>query len=335
MIFVTGGTGLLGGHLLWHLLKEKEQIRAFIRSEKQKINVRNIFSVYTNEPEDYLKEIEWIEGDLLDYNSVEKAVLGSEKVYNTAAVVSYLPKRKAETIKTNILITKNLINACLSNGVERICHVSSIAALGDSEDKIDEETAYDFPVNASGYSLGKYHSELEVWRGFAEGLQGIIVNPSVIIGPGDWNRSSAALFKTVSKGLKFYTSGTTGYVDVRDVATAMIKLMQSEINAERFLLNGENLDYYNFLSQAAKNFDKEPPRYKAGMFASLAAAFVENLKYKITGIEPLITRETAVIANRKNYYNGEKITKFIPFEYTNISESISFTCKGIKKIQNI
>lgn len=329
MIFITGATGLLGSHLLWQLVSGGEKIRALVRNEKQIENTKLVFSFYCENPEEFLKKIEWVQGDLLNYHSFEQHLENIDEVYNTAAIVSYLPDKKQETINANILLTQNLVNACITHKTKKLCHVSSIAALGDSDDIIDEETSYDFPKNASGYSIGKYYSELEVWRGHAEGLDCVVVNPSVILGPGDWNKGSTALFKTVYKGLKFYTDGTTGYVDVRDVATVMIKLMKSNISGQKFLLNSENLDYKTFFTLIANNFGKKPPGIKADKIASDFLSFFENMKYQITGKEPIITKETSRIANSKNKYSGKKILEHLNFEYTPIMDSIEYTCKKL------
>ena len=335
MIFITGGTGFLGAHLLWKLCSEKENIRALYRSEKQLKETKFIFSFYTSEPEKYINKIEWVQGDLMDYDSFSGYLNECAEVYHTAAVVDYVPGHRRSTIQKNIKTTENLVNACLNVPNIKLCYASSIAALGEIDDPITEETSYDFSPNASGYSVGKYYAEMEVWRGIAEGLNAVMVNPSVILGPGNWHKSSTALFKTVFDGLRFYTEGTTGYVDVRDVSDAMILLMEKGECGQRFLLNSENLSYQELFTQIANGFAVKAPYIKVDPLLAELVCWFEHAKYKITGKAPLITKETARISQKTLRYSGQGIVEAYSFEYMPVSETIKYSCDTLKKSYSI
>jgi len=331
MIFVTGGSGLVGSHLLYELCNADENVTALIRDKKSISNIEKTFSYYSNEAPKLIKKINWVTGDLNDYYSLLDMTKGAEKVFHTAAVVSYIPGDKIKIIKENTKMAQNIVNVCLINNVPLLCHFSSIAALGEGDHPITEKTSFEFSKNNSGYSVGKFNAELEVWRGVAEGLNAIVINPSVIIGPGDWNRSSPALFKTVAKGLKFYTEGTTGFVDVRDVVkTAILLVNKNKVN-ERFLLNGENKNYKWLFTTMARELKVKPPSIKVNPFLASIACGFELFKYRITRKEPLITKETARISQKKLTYSSEKIIEEIGIDFIRIEESIKHTAEKFRR----
>jgi nucleoside-diphosphate-sugar epimerase len=215
MILVTGSTGLVGTHLLLELAKKHRKIRATHRSSSNLQAVFDTFSLYTEDPEKYLDRIDWkyldridwIEADVTDFESIIQALDGVDYVYHTAAFVSFDPGDRHTMTQVNVEGTANVVNACLERKVKKLCYVSSTAALGSAPDGelITEDMAWTHSKSRSAYSVSKYLSEMEVWRGMAEGLPAVIVNPSIIIGPGDWKRSSSYLFSAVWKGLSFYT----------------------------------------------------------------------------------------------------------------------------------
>ena len=226
MILVTGGTGLLGSHLLFQLVKHGKKVRAIKRKGSNTAMVERIFSYYSDDPHGIFSSIEWMDADILDYGAMEDALDGIEEVYHCAAVVSFDSRDHNLMKKVNTGATANLVNLCLHHKVKKFCHVSSIATLGrtDNDGVTDEETYWKTSRKNSFYSVSKYGAEREVWRAMEEGLNAVIVNPSVILGPGFWHGNSG-LFRLVDHGLKYYTEGVNGYVDVRDVANAMILLM--------------------------------------------------------------------------------------------------------------
>lgn len=258
MILVTGGTGLLGSHLLFELTSNGEKVRALKRVSSNTEIVKKVFGYYTDDPDHALSGIDWINGDITDPVEVSEALKGIKKVYHTAGFVSFDPADKEDILKINVNGTENIVNACLERGIEKLCFVSSTAAIGiaDNGELLNEELYWTSKGKDSIYSISKYQAEMEVWRGINEGLNAVIVNPSVIIGPGEWRRSSARLFHEVYKGIRFYTQGITGYVDVRDVVKATILLMNGEFSGERYIISAGNYSYKEILSMIADSLGK-------------------------------------------------------------------------------
>jgi len=272
MIFVTGGTGLVGAHLLYQLTLAGHAVKALKRETSNLQQVLKTFSYYTLNPEALFTQIEWVNGDMLEYFELEKILTGITEIYHCAAIVSFDPKERKKMIANNVEGTANLVNAALENGVRKFCHVSSVAALGQLENGqlIAEETNWVPSKKVSGYSESKFFSEAEIWRGMEEGLDAVIVNPSIILGPANWETGSAKMFKTVWDGMKFYTNGITGFVDVKDVVSAMILLMNdtnfSTVKNKRFLLSSENCSYRDIFFQIADALGKPRPKYFASSF---------------------------------------------------------------------
>jgi len=329
MILVTGGTGLVGSHLLFNLVNGGSKVRALKRESSSLELIKKVFSYYSDEADVLLSLIEWVDGDVTDIYSLYDAMENIEQVYHTAAMVSFNPSDRKIMTKTNVEGTANVINAGLNKKIKKLCHVSSIATLGrtDNEKLIDEETHWINSKNNSSYAVSKYGAEREVWRGIIEGLPAVIVNPSVIIGPGNWNKGSSRLFKQVWDGLKYFTEGVNGYVDVRDVAKSMILLMESDITDSRFIVSSENIDYLNLFSLIADGLGKNKPSIKANSILSQLAWRMEKLRSSFTGNNPLITRETARTAFQKYYYSNEKIKKTLGFEFIPMGVSIKETCR--------
>ena len=258
MILLTGATGLLGSHIAYELLQQGKKIRALKRKDSNSTLTEKIFSFYTNEHIELLNSIEWVEGDVLDLGSLEDAMVGITHVYHCAAMVSFLPKEKDKMMQVNIEGTANVVNAAMHAGVKKLCHISSIAALGSTIDGslITEETWWKNNPSNSYYAISKYGAEREVWRAAEEGLNVVIVNPSFIIGPGDTSKSSSEAFGILRKGASWYTNGVNGYVDVRDVAHAAIKLIESDVLNQRFILNAANLSYRSFFDKVLVQLNK-------------------------------------------------------------------------------
>lgn len=329
MILVTGGTGLLGSHLLFDLVKDGAKVIALKRSGSSLKQVNKVFSYYHNDPENILRNISWIDGDVTDINSLYESFEGIEKIYHAAACLSFDPSDKNQMMRVNAAGTANVVNACLEKNVAKLCYVSSIATLGRADHKgiIDEETHWKNSKKNSVYSVSKYMAEREVWRGIAEGLNAVMVNPGVIIGPGDWKKGSSQLIERVWNGLNVYTPGVNGYVDVRDVSKVMAQLMESKFSSERFILTSENLDYEKFFGLVADAFKKKRPHIKAPYLAGQLAWRFEKMRTMISGKNPLITKETARTAYQKYFYSSEKIRNALNFEFIPMQRSISDTCK--------
>lgn len=329
MILVTGGTGLVGTHLLYELTSSGKKVRVLKRANSNLSNVKKVFSYYSSDVDSLLKNIEWMDADMLDVYSLMEAMEGVTEVYHCAAMVSFEKKHQAEMMKINIEGTANMVNAALEKGIKKFCHVSSIASLGRAErgGLVSEETFWKSSPENSNYSITKYAAEREVWRGAEEGLNVVIVNPSLILGGGCWTQSSSNMFTKGYRGVKFYTEGTNGFIDVRDVSGLMIKLMDNDIFNQRFLLNGENAPFRHYFDLIHVAFGKPKSSIKAGKFFTGFAWRAESLRALLTGSVPLITIETSRSANRKTGFSNEKILKIFPeYKFISLEQSVKDTC---------
>jgi len=330
MILVTGGTGLVGTHLLYDLTRSGKPVRALKRVNSDITNVKKVFSYYTSNPEPLLKLIEWQDADLLDIYSVTEAMEGVSEVYHCAAMVSFDSKAHTEMMKINVDGTANMVNAALEKGIRKFCHVSSIASLGRAEHGAltTEETSWKSSPENSIYSISKYGAEREVWRASEEGLNVVIVNPSLIIGAGNWDKSSSNMFSKGYKGIKFYTDGANGFVDVRDVSALMIRLMNSEISNQRFLLNSENATFRTYFDLMHTAFGRPKTSIKAGKFLSGFAWRADKFRSMISGSIPLITKETAQSAHKINRFSNQKILSAFPdHTFIPLEKSVKETCE--------
>lgn len=334
MILVTGGTGLTGSHLLFELAKQGLSLKAIKRSSSSVDFVKKIFSLYTPNPDDLLKFIEWIDVDLLDFSALAEVTKGVDTVYHTGAIVSFNPKDAKSMGETNVRGTANVVDACVLNGVKNLCHVSSIASLGEANEQgvVDESCIWSKTKGKSAYAKSKFYGEMEVWRGAEQGLRVIIVNPSVILGPGRWNSGSGQLFNRVYKGMPFYTDGVTGYVDVRDVVKAMVLLTNNlEIKNERFILNSQNLSYKEVFSLIAQCIGKKPPSTQIKPWMISFVFPLIKFFGTLVGKGAVISRENLTSAFNSTFYSSEKIKSQTEFSFMPIADSVRFIGEVFQK----
>lgn len=320
MILVTGGAGLLGAELITQLLAEGKQVRAIYNK--------------TPLPEFKSANLQQLQCNILDVIGLEEAMKGIEQVYHCAAIVTFNPKRKQEMFKINIEGTANVVNAALDAGVKKMVYVSSVAALGRirEDGPVNETMNWTEETSNSAYGQSKYLAEMQVWRGIGEGLDAVIVNPVIIVGPGDWNNGSSKIIKNAFDEFPWFTNGMSGFVDVRDVATAMIQLMSSNITGERFILSAENRSYRDVLDLMAKAFKKRPPYKEVTSFIANMIWRLEAIKSFFTGKEPLITKETTKTALAKVNFDNSKLKKYLPgFNYRKLEDSITYTCDVLQQ----
>ena len=322
MIFVTGGTGLVGSHILLELSQKGEQFKALKRDSSSLSICENIFKYYN--AEDLFEKINWVAGDVNDIPSLESGMQNCEQVLHCAAVVSFQPSDAELLKKVNIEGTANVMNVALTSGVKKVGFVSSIAALGrnSTEGIVDEECHFKATKLDSNYALSKYYAEQEVWRASQEGLNVVIVNPSVILGPGDWKKGSSQIFHKIHSGLKFYTAGSTGYVDVVDVANSLVALLFSDVKNERFIVNGANLKYRNCFDRIAVAFNIPKATIKVTPLLKEIAWRMESVRSYILGNKALLTRETANSAMTNSSFSTAKIKEVINFNFTDIDATI-------------
>lgn len=329
MILVTGGTGLLGAHLLLRLVKNNESVRAIYRDENSFKLVKNCFSIYESNSEELFQKIEWIKADITEVPQLNDAFENISEVYHCAAKISFDPSEFKTLKKVNIEGTANVVNLCLSHNISKLCYVSSIATTGSTlnNDIITEETHWNNEAKNSVYAITKYGAELEVWRGTQEGLSAVIVNPGVIIGPGFWDSGSGSLIAKVDNGLNYYTLGSTGYVGVEDVTQTMTQLMKSTIINERFILVSDNCTYQEFFNNIASQLGKQKPQKKASRFLLETAWRLDWFKNNLLGLERKFTKSMARTAITKDTYSSEKIKTALDFNFKPLNEVIEKSCK--------
>jgi nucleoside-diphosphate-sugar epimerase len=333
MILVTGGTGLVGSHLLYQLVLQNEKVVAIHRKNSNLKAVKNVFSYYSDNFESLFSSITWIEADITDVPSLIKAFEGITHVYHCAALISFSSKNYKRMRKINIEGTANIVNLCIANQIEKLCFVSSVAAVGKPliGNSITEENEWNVAENNYGYAITKYGAETEVWRASQEGVAVVIVNPGVILGGGFWKNGSGKLFDKTYNGFKFYTEGVTGFVGVDDVVKAMVKLMQSSIKNERYLLISENVSFKSVFFAIADGFNKKRPSVKVNKLMSGIAWRLGWVISKFNGKEPLITKHSAKSSHSHYQYSNAKIKKALDFQFTPLKDTIKNTCKDYLK----
>ena len=328
MILVTGGTGLVGAHLLYKLSLTENNIRATYRNRSKIEKAKHVFSYFTDDVDSLFKKIEWIEADILDIPKLTDAFKDIIKVYHCAALVSFDPNDYYKLRRTNIEGTANIVNLCLANQIEKLCYVSSIATLGKPEDssEITENTNWNPEDDNSVYAITKYGAEMEVWRATQEGLNAVIVNPGIILGGGFWKMGSGSLFKKVYKGMKYYTTGTVGYVDVNDVVNGMVQLMQSNIVNQNYIMVSENWSFKDFAFTVAKKLKVNPPKKEADPWLIQIAWRLDWLNYFFRRKYRKLTKQMATSILAKKHYSSEKIKNDLGFEFKPVEKSIVETC---------
>ena len=333
MILVTGGTGLVGAHLLLQLVQSEKNIRAMYRNAASIAKVKTLFA--ENNLESLFEKIDWIVADLNDISSLEFIFIDVKFVYHCAALISFDPNDELQLRKINIEGTANIVNFCIDYKVEKLCFVSSIAALGNlapHENQITEATEWNPEKANSDYAISKYGAEMEVWRGHQEGLKVVIINPGVIFGSGFFDRGSNTFFAKIKKGIQFYTNGTTGYVCVRDVITIMIRLMNSEILGERFIVVAENKSYRSVFESIAKSIKANEPIY-------FASAFVTNLYWRLDWLKSFLFRTkrtfskyNALSAHSTDLISNQKIVTALNYKFQAVDDCIAQVGANFNKV---
>lgn len=325
-ILITGATGLVGSATARRFLADGHTVTALHRPDSDRSLLRDV-----------APQIQWLEGDILDVSALERALENIDCVVHAAAVVSFVPRDEDAMYKVNVEGTANVVNACLKKNIAKLCHVSSVAALGrpkvgeveTNEPVVIAETQrWEDSPNNSAYAKTKYLAEVEVWRGIAEGQRAVIVNPALILGEGDWQKSSTQLFKYVYDGKPFYTEGTVNYVDVQDIAEAIYGLVVGDTHNERFILSAGTVTYRQLFAVIAAGFGKNPPHIKVGSGLAGVIWRVEAVRSWLTGSRPLITKDTARSATHHYVFDNNKIKRVLGLEFQPLAESVARICKS-------
>lgn len=319
-VFITGGTGFLGAYIIQTLVQKGYQVTALRRSERLPFFIDPVF----------FKEVRWIKGDLFDTEALREGMSDADGVIHAAAMVSLHASDRALLFRNNVEGTANVVNVAIEAGIQRFVHVSSIAAIGrlESGALVTEDQKWDSERKTTYYAKSKYQAELEVWRGMAEGLNGVIANPSTILGYGDWDQSSCAIFKNVYQEFPWYTNGINGFVDVQDVAEAIVRLMISDRQNERYIISAENWSFRDLFNSIADGFQKRRPSKRATPLLSGIAWRLELLKSLFIRTRPLLTSESARVANSITRFSNEKLLEALPgFSFTPLDETVQHACR--------
>lgn len=335
MILITGATGLVGSHLLYHLVSSGHKVRAIYRKNSNLHVVREVFSLYTPAVIPLWRKVEWVQADLNNIPDLERAFIGVDYVYHAAAMVSFHRKDQTALYKTNVKGTANIVNLCIAKNIKKLCFVSSVATLSKEAENplMDENSFWNPDADNHHYAITKYGAEMEVWRGTQEGVPAVIVNPGVILGPSMAGRSSSAIIKQYAEGMRYYTSGATGFVDVRDVVKLMYDLMQSDIKNKRYVVVSENLTYKEFTSIVDQQLGLDTPAKRISKFSALFfSVLMSGIGYLI-GKKPRLSWDSAMALFRQNRYDNKAILEALDFHFTPIEETIKWICQYDSKKQ--
>lgn len=319
MVLVTGGTGFLGSYIIQQLVEKGYKVRALRRST----------TVPAWIPAAIFNSVEWVDGDILDVVSLEDAMEGVDAIIHSAAVVSFAKQDRVNMYQVNVEGTANVVNIALEKNIRRLVYISSVAALGRTANggHVTEEKKWEESKVNTHYAISKFKAEVQVWRGMSEGLDAVILNPSTILGYGDWHTSSCAIFKQVHEGFSWYTPGINGFVDVGDVARATIALLESDITEQRFIVSGDTWPFKKLQDTIATNFGKKGPVRQTTPFLLAVAWRIEKIKSFFTGKKPLLTKESARVAQSQTWFENDKLLKALPgFTFTPLEETIKKAC---------
>jgi dihydroflavonol-4-reductase len=321
MILVTGANGLVGSFLCKELVGKGYKVKALVRKNSDTTPLKEIAD-----------KLEIHIGDLNDVGSLLDALEGVECIVHTAAIISFWAKRNNEMFQTNVEGTRNIVNAALENGIKKFIHISSVAAIGrkPSDVLITETNTWEESALNTRYAVTKHQAELEVCRVAEEGLNVTILNPSIILGPGQKGTSSVRLFEYVEQKNKFYTEGYMNYVDVRDVVRSILFFIENESQSgERFIVNAGIVTYKEFFDTIAHELGVGFPKINAKPWMRKLAWRAYALKSFFTGKEPLITKETASVSSHKFEYQSDKIKKVSNVPFKSLKETITWTCREL------
>lgn len=326
-VLVTGGTGFLGAYIIDELVRQGYAVRA-LRRNSSKLP----FFI----PQTTWDNVEWVEGDILDVVSLQDALVGVDAVIHSAAVVSFAKEDRRQMYQVNVDGTANVMNMALEAGIKRVVHISSVAALGRTADggMVDEDKKWEDTKINTHYAKSKYRGELEVWRAMGEGLPAVILNPSTILGYGDWHSSSSAIFRNMYNGFPWYSPGINGFVAVQDVARASVAMLQNDITESRFIVNGDNWPFKKLLETIADGFNRRRPHRQTTPLLAAIAWRMEKIKSFFSGHKPLLTKESARVAHSKTRFNNQKILNTLPgFQFTPLEQAIHEACEQYKTQQ--
>ena len=328
MILVTGATGILGRVVVLELLKRGRSVRATKRVSSNTEEVRDSYRFYTDQPDEFFNKIEWVDVDFEDIDSLQSALNEIEEVYHCAGKVSFHPDDRRTMYHTNIENTRRLLYACENSLVKKFCFVSSTAVLDgvDEQGEVTEDSNYNSKLAHSSYSKSKHFSEMEVWRASAEGLNTVIINPGVIIGSGNWQASSGEMFDAFEK-YPYAMSGSTAYVDVRDVAEIAISLMDKKSFGERYIIISESKKILEVANYVRWKLGKS--KVKVLSKAVLNLGYVLNILFGwLIPKLKMMTKVNLETVTSHLVVSNKKIKQELDYEFIKVFDSIDFHLKN-------
>ncbi|MCQ2973758.1 MAG: NAD-dependent epimerase/dehydratase family protein [Bacteroidales bacterium] len=333
MDIVIGANNMLGAHTICSLLKKGKQVRALKRKNSNTLQFEKILSYYFLDFENIYTEIEWVEADPFDKDSLIEALEDAEVVYNCTWPVIFQGKKHSDVVSVNVEATSILIDAAIDAGVEYFCHVSNVAALGDEPEckEISENSERNPKAKYSYFSQAAFLSEMEVWRGFEEGLKGAIISPSVILGPGDWCSDYSSIIKKIDKGINFYTQGVTGFVGVNDVVECMLSLTKQKIYSQKYIVSSQNLCFSKILFDFADCLKVKRPKYNANKFILTLAKYILKINTIFTKKNPKLTDDLINTLTNFKLYSNEKSINTLTAGYQPIDQVIEEICDIYQK----
>lgn len=313
-IFITGATGLVGSHIARLLLaRGYDNITALRRP---------------GSPDDLVKDVEeritWIDGDITDYDDVEKGASDADWIVHSAALISYQKRYYRKMHEVNVSGTSHIVNAALHCNVEKLLHISSMAVFTRTggEQHVDENTPWEPTPYTSEYGLTKHKAEMEVWRGQAEGLHVNMLLPTIVMGSGYWKSGSSSMFYKAANGLSFYPVGSIGFVDVRDLALLSVLSLENEDAPTRMIANGSNHSLGHVLGRICELAGKKPPKVALPpSLAEVAWRLMAPVEW-ITGKEPALTKSSARTTACKQSFDNSRSLTVEGFQYTPLEQSL-------------
>lgn len=329
-VFVTGASGLLGSHILIEFSQSADIVYALFRSENSKQLTEKVFEFYGKSS--FYQKVVWVKGDLSDFNLLLQITKNVNLVIHSAALVSFEKGDRRELYKANVEGTRKLLRAVGNSTVEKFVFISSVATIRNKnvEGQFVEDGVVMGGRSWSDYACSKTEAEEMVIAARKKGLNTVIVNPGVILGPGNINSSSTAIFKTVKEGLKFYTSGINGVVDVRDVVMSIQLLLEKEKTESRYVCVAENIAFKKLFTIIANEFGVSPPSLKASPLLLKIACTIELIISSVLNRKPRITKENTSAAFTKMEFSSSQLVNDIGIDFRSVEEAVKNTVGFLK-----
>jgi dihydroflavonol-4-reductase len=315
MILVTGASGFLGSAIVRHLLQAGRQVRVLVRPTSPRINVAGL-------------PVEAMEGDLRDATSLSRAIAGIQFVFHVAADYRLWARNPQDIVQSNVEGTRNLMNAALHAGVERIVYTSSVATLKSRRDgeASDETFRLDPQAAVGAYKYSKVVAERVVDAMVAEhNLPAVIVNPSTPIGPRDVRPTPTGriIVEAAAGRMPAYVDTGLNLVHVDDVAAGHLAALEKGRRGERYILGGENVLLGDMLREIARQTGRSPPRLRLPRRLIFPIAYAAEAIAYFSGREPFVTTTGLRLAKDRMFFTSAKAEHELGYQARPYGEAIA------------